>query len=102
MNDNDELQHFQTCIGKEVIGAFLISQRNSTIQDKSDLEVNDRRDVLQGYAFQMEIIVRARQAGHVVAEVPIVFVDRLYGLSKLGGAEIAMFVKGLLWLFFTT
>ena len=50
----------------------------------------------------MEIIVRARQAGHAVAEVPIVFVDRLYGLSKLGGAEIAMFVKGLLWLFFTT
>jgi len=56
----------------------------------------------KGYAFQMEIIVRARQAGHAVGEVPIVFVDRLYGLSKLGGAEIAMFVKGLLWLFFTT
>jgi dolichol-phosphate mannosyltransferase len=50
----------------------------------------------------MEIIVRARQAGHTVAEVPIVFVDRLYGLSKLGSDEIAMFVKGLLWLFFTT
>ena len=56
----------------------------------------------QGYAFQMEIIVRARLAGHRVGEVPIVFVDRLYGQSKLGGAEIAMFIKGLLWLFFTT
>ena len=50
----------------------------------------------------MEIIVRARLAGHRVGEVPIVFVDRLYGQSKLGGAEIAMFIKGLLWLFFTT
>lgn len=57
---------------------------------------------LQGYAFQMEIIVKARQAGHSVGEVPIVFVDRLYGQSKLGGAEIAMFVRGLMWLFFTT
>eukprot|EP00884_Botryococcus_braunii_P015109 jgi/Botrbrau1/2359/Bobra.39_1s0043.1 len=30
-----------------------------------------------------------------IAEVPIgPFVDRLYGSSKLGGAEIAMFIKG--------
>ena len=58
--------------------------------------------MLQGYAFQMEIIVRARQAGHRVGEVPIVFVDRLFGRSKLGGAEVAMFIKGLLWLLFST
>lgn len=57
---------------------------------------------MQGYAFQMEIIVRARQAGYQVGEVPIVFVDRLYGSSKLGGAEIAMFIKGLFWLLFST
>lgn len=56
----------------------------------------------QGYAFQMEIMVRARNASFSIAEVPIVFVDRLYGSSKLGGAEIALFIKGLLWLFFTT
>ncbi len=35
-------------------------------------------------------------------QVPIVFVDRLYGVSKLGGAEITQYIKGLLWLFFTT
>lgn len=35
-------------------------------------------------------------------QVPIVFVDRLYGVSKLGGAEITQYVKGLLWLFITT
>ena len=56
----------------------------------------------QGYAFQMEIIVRARLAGHAVGEVPIVFVDRVYGKSKLGSAEVYLFAKGLLWLFLTT
>jgi dolichol-phosphate mannosyltransferase len=50
----------------------------------------------------MEIMVRARNARYTIAEVPIVFVDRLYGKSKLGGAEIAMFIKGLLWLLVTT
>ena len=35
-------------------------------------------------------------------QVPIVFVDRLFGHSKLGGAEIVMYIRGLLWLFFTT
>ncbi len=56
----------------------------------------------RGYAFQMEMMVRARKMGARIAEVPIVFVDRLYGFSKLGGAEIWMFLKGLAWLFVTT
>lgn len=55
-----------------------------------------------GYAFQMEVVVRAVRQGASVAEVPIVFVDRLYGSSKLGGKEVAMFLKGLARLFFTT
>jgi hypothetical protein len=57
---------------------------------------------VQGYAFQMEIVVRARLLGYSIAETPIVFVDRLYGHSKLGSEEIKMYLKGLLWLFFTT
>lgn len=55
-----------------------------------------------GYAFQMEIIVLAKKAGYSVAEVPITFVDRLYGESKLGTREIVLYLKGLLNLFFTT
>ncbi|CAD7700136.1 unnamed protein product [Ostreobium quekettii] len=55
----------------------------------------------KGYAFQMEIIVRASHMGYKVEEVPIVFVDRLYGESKLGGAEIVMYLKGLVQLFFS-
>lgn len=56
----------------------------------------------KGYAFQMEIIVRSKQAGFTVGEVPIVFVDRLYGESKLGTKEIVMYLQGLFQLFFTT
>ena len=56
----------------------------------------------KGYAFQMEVIIRARKNGATIAEVPIVFVDRVYGSSKLGGAEIVMFLKGLMYLLVTT
>lgn len=70
-----------------------------------------RRSVLQklvsscfsrGYIFQMEMIVRARQFHFNISEVPITFVDRFYGHSKLGGSEIIQFAKGLLYLFATT
>jgi len=52
--------------------------------------------------FQMEMIVRARQQSLTVGEVPITFVDRVYGESKLGGNEIFGYLKGLLYLFATT
>ena len=53
----------------------------------------------KGYVFQMEVIVRARQLGCSIAEVPITFVDRIYGESKLGAMEIVGYLKGLLQLF---
>ncbi|KAB2577134.1 putative mannose phospho-dolichol synthase protein [Lasiodiplodia theobromae] len=54
----------------------------------------------KGYTFQMEMMVRAKAMGFSVAEVPISFVDRLYGESKLGGDEIVEYAKGVLnlWL----
>ncbi|XP_020839875.1 dolichol-phosphate mannosyltransferase subunit 1 isoform X1 [Phascolarctos cinereus] len=58
--------------------------------------------VSKGYVFQMEMIVRARQLNFTIGEVPISFVDRVYGESKLGGNEIVSFLKGLLTLFATT
>lgn len=58
--------------------------------------------VSKGYVFQMEMIVRARQFKYTIGEVPITFVDRMYGESKLGGSEIFQFVKALLYLFATT
>jgi len=54
----------------------------------------------KGYSFQMEMMVRAKAMGCKVAEVPISFVDRVYGESKLGGEEIVEYLKGVmnLWL----
>lgn len=56
----------------------------------------------KGYAFQMEIVVRARNSNMKIGEIPITFVDRIYGESKLGTSEIIMYLKGLIQLFFTT
>ncbi|KAE9979133.1 hypothetical protein EG328_001074 [Venturia inaequalis] len=55
----------------------------------------------KGYSFQMELMVRAKSMGFTVAEVPISFVDRVYGESKLGGDEIVNYAKGVfnLWLY---
>ena len=47
----------------------------------------------KGYTFQMELMVRARGLGYSVKEVPISFVDRVYGESKLGGDEIVEYAK---------
>jgi len=53
----------------------------------------------KGYVFQMEMIIRARQLRFTIAEVPITFVDRVYGDSKLGNMEIVQYAKGLFSLF---
>ncbi|CAI4226846.1 unnamed protein product [Auanema sp. JU1783] len=55
--------------------------------------------VSKGYVFQMEMMFRARKAGMKIGEVPITFVDRFFGESKLGSNEIVDYVKGLLYLF---
>lgn len=47
----------------------------------------------------MEMMFRAKKLGFCVGEVPISFVDRFYGESKLGGQEILDYLKGLLYLF---
>lgn len=67
-----------------------------------------KRDVFQalvkevtakGYVFQMEIMARARKQGCSIAEVPVTFVDRIFGKSKLGNNEIIGYLKGLVRLF---
>ena len=37
----------------------------------------------KGYAFQLELTYRAKLAGFKVVEVPITFVDRTVGASKM-------------------
>lgn len=53
----------------------------------------------RGYVFQMEMMVRAKAMGYTVGEIPITFVDRLFGESKLGGSEIVQYAKGVWSLF---
>jgi dolichol-phosphate mannosyltransferase len=53
-----------------------------------------------GYVFQMEMVVRAKQLKYSIGEVPITFVDRIYGESKLGGVEVGMYLNGLISFFF--
>lgn len=55
----------------------------------------------KGYVFQMEMIVRARALKYTIGEVPITFVDRVFGESKMGASEIIQFAKNLLYFFAT-
>lgn len=75
-------------------GSFRIYKR--TVFEELIKEVKNK-----GYAFQMEIIVRACWKNYKVGEVPIVFVDRMYGSSKLGPNEIYIYLKSL-WTLFNT
>jgi dolichol-phosphate mannosyltransferase len=53
----------------------------------------------RGYVFQMEMMVRAKTLGYTVGEVPITFVDRIFGESKLGADEVVGYAKGVWALF---
>lgn len=79
----------------DLTGSFRLYERNA-------IEMILPQVKSKGYAFQMEILVMAHKAGLRIGEVPITFVDRIYGESKLGANEIIQYSKGLLHLFFTT
>lgn len=53
----------------------------------------------RGYVFQIEIIVKAQYMGYKIEEVPITFVDRIFGESKLGANEIVSYLQGIVDLF---
>lgn len=55
---------------------------------------------VRGFSMQMALAVTAKALGYTIAEVPITFVDRVYGSSKMGVGEIAEYVLGVvsLWL----
>ena len=43
----------------------------------------------QGYCFQIDLAMRAIRAGLTVTEVPITFVERVHGSSKMSRAVVA-------------
>jgi dolichol-phosphate mannosyltransferase len=97
-----------TSKGANFLAAFLLNPGVSDLTgsfrlyERHALEAILPKVKCTGYAFQMEIVVLAKKAGFSIAEVPITFVDRLYGESKLGPREIILYLKGLVYLFFTT
>jgi dolichol-phosphate mannosyltransferase len=98
-----------TSCGANFLATFLLSTGGASDLTGS-FRLYERRAIemilplvkSRGYAFQMEILVRAHKAGLRIGEVPIIFVDRIYGESKLGANEIIMYLKGLINLFLTT
>ncbi|KAL7527733.1 hypothetical protein ACHAXR_002102 [Thalassiosira sp. AJA248-18] len=98
-----------TSCGANFLATFLLSTGGASdltgsfrLYERSAIELILPQVHSKGYAFQMEILVRAHKAGMKIGEVPITFVDRIYGESKLGANEIILYLKGLLQLFFTT
>jgi dolichol-phosphate mannosyltransferase len=53
---------------------------------------------VKGYAFQVALLHQAVTLGAVVKEVPVHFVDRTRGQSKLGFADITEFVLNAWWI----
>lgn len=79
----------------DVTGSFRLYKK-SVLQDLVSSCIS------KGYVFQMEMMIRAKQHGYTIQEVPITFVDRVYGESKITSKEIIGFWMGLLKLFATT
>ena len=53
---------------------------------------------VKGYAFQVALLHQAVTLGAVVKEIPVDFVDRKLGQSKLGFADITEFVLNAWWI----
>jgi dolichol-phosphate mannosyltransferase len=55
---------------------------------------------VQGYAFQVALLHELKVLGATIAEVPVEFVDRTRGQSKLGLSDIVEFVVNCWWIRF--
>jgi len=53
---------------------------------------------VKGYAFQVALLHQAVTLGAVVKEVPVHFIDRKHGQSKLGLSDITEFVLNAWWI----
>jgi dolichol-phosphate mannosyltransferase len=67
---------------KDPTGGFKCFRR--AVLERLDLDAITPR----GYAFQIEMTYRTKQAGFRVVEIPITFVDRVVGQSKMSRAVV--------------
>uniref|UniRef100_A0A5S6QYF8 Dolichol-phosphate mannosyltransferase subunit 1 n=1 Tax=Trichuris muris TaxID=70415 RepID=A0A5S6QYF8_TRIMR len=81
------------CKVTDVTGSFRLYKREV-------LKELMEQSVSKGYVFQVEMIARARALGYSICEIPIVFVDRIFGESKLDTEEFTGFLRSLFYLFF--
>ncbi|KAG0295619.1 dolichol-P-mannose synthesis [Linnemannia gamsii] len=105
INSNFELNILDAARGANFLASVLLRPGVSDLTGSFRLY---KKEVLtqlinscisKGYVFQMEMMVRARQFNHTIGEVPITFVDRVFGDSKMGAMEIVSYAQGLLKLF---
>jgi dolichol-phosphate mannosyltransferase len=104
-----DLKRKITSKGANFLATFLLDPGNASdltgsfrLYKKETLDKILPQVQSKGYAFQMEILILAKKAKMSLGEVPITFVDRIFGQSKLGANEILLYLKGLIKLFFTT
>jgi len=64
-------------------------------------KINFKEIKSSGYAWQEEIIYRAEKAGLKIKEIPITFIDRKFGKSKLSWREILEFFINIIKLKWT-
>jgi len=62
--------------------------------------IEPQRLRVQGYAFQIALLHAAVVGGAAVVELPVDFVDRISGESKLGFRDIIEFFRSALWIRF--
>jgi dolichol-phosphate mannosyltransferase len=72
---------------RDATGGFRAFRRR-TLEGLTLEDVNSH-----GYCFQVDLAWRAVRRGYVVAEVPISFVEREFGTSKMSGS----IVREALW-----
>jgi dolichol-phosphate mannosyltransferase len=68
---------------RDMTAGFTLFRR--TVLETLDLDGIEA----QGYMFQIELKYRTLRAGFRVKEIPVRFVDRMYGESKMSGAIVA-------------
>src|SRR3954451_23592097 len=76
-------QIFLQCRIRDLTGGFKCFRRR--VLETIDLGAIDSR----GYAFQIETTYRVVKAGYRVVEVPIAFIDRTHGKSKMSRSIVA-------------
>ena len=76
----------------DLTGSFRLYKRNV-------LETLFQSTEVRGFSMQMALAVTAKAKGFTIGEVPISFVDRVYGDSKMSASDIAEYILGVvdLW-----